>query len=95
MTIQEKASPVAHSPALDDAPSDSTAIQAGDEPVPVDPEVVRRAVRKIDWFLIPAMTLGTHSHTHPTDSTLTLSGYGFVVYDKVHLLSLTSNITQH
>lgn len=30
----------------------------GEERHAIDPDVVRRAVRKIDWFLIPAMTVG-------------------------------------
>lgn len=30
----------------------------GEEGHVVDPIVVQRAVRKIDWFLIPAMTVG-------------------------------------
>ncbi|KAI0895274.1 MFS general substrate transporter [Annulohypoxylon nitens] len=41
----------------------------GEEGHAVDPAVVRRAVRKIDWFLIPAMTVG----------------YGLVYYDKAIL----------
>ncbi|KAI8964248.1 MFS general substrate transporter [Daldinia sp. FL1419] len=41
----------------------------GEEGHTVDPAVVRRAVRKIDWFLIPAMTIG----------------YGLVYYDKAIL----------
>ncbi|OTA54511.1 MFS general substrate transporter [Hypoxylon sp. EC38] len=41
----------------------------GEEGHAVDPVVVHRAVRKIDWFLIPAMTVG----------------YGLVYYDKAIL----------
>ncbi|KAI1385696.1 MFS general substrate transporter [Hypoxylon trugodes] len=41
----------------------------GEEGHAVDPAVVQRAVRKIDWFLIPAMTVG----------------YGLVYYDKAIL----------
>ncbi|KAI0165244.1 MFS general substrate transporter [Hypoxylon sp. FL1284] len=41
----------------------------GEEGHAIDPAVVRRAVRKIDWFLIPAMTVG----------------YGLVYYDKAIL----------
>ncbi|KAI1103739.1 MFS general substrate transporter [Jackrogersella minutella] len=41
----------------------------GEEGHVVDPVVVQRAVRKIDWFLIPAMTVG----------------YGLVYYDKAIL----------
>lgn len=33
----------------------------GEEGHVVDPVVVQRAVRKIDWFLIPAMTVGCKS----------------------------------
>jgi hypothetical protein len=28
----------------------------------IDPEVEARVVRKIDWFLIPAMIVGMHFH---------------------------------
>ncbi|KAI3395779.1 hypothetical protein diail_862 [Diaporthe ilicicola] len=41
----------------------------GEEQHPIDPAVAARAVRKIDWFLIPAMTVG----------------YGLVYYDKAIL----------
>lgn len=30
----------------------------GSEAQPVDPEVARRVLRKIDWFLMPAMVIG-------------------------------------
>lgn len=30
----------------------------GDEARPIDPEVERRVLRKIDWFLMPAMVIG-------------------------------------
>ncbi|KAH8668404.1 major facilitator superfamily domain-containing protein [Xylariales sp. PMI_506] len=41
----------------------------GEEGHTIDPQVAARAVRKIDWFLIPAMTVG----------------YGLVYYDKAIL----------
>jgi hypothetical protein len=31
----------------------------GDEARPIDPEVERRVLRKIDFFLMPAMVIGT------------------------------------
>lgn len=37
---------------------DVAVAMVGEEGHAVDPVVVRRAIRKIDWFLIPAMTVG-------------------------------------
>ncbi|KAF4119662.1 Major Facilitator Superfamily [Geosmithia morbida] len=54
---------------VDDVPSDSGPIQAGDEPVPVDPELVRR--------VFPDGSI--------RGLTLSLPGYGLVVYDKAIL----------
>ncbi|KAI1329170.1 putative MFS transporter [Xylariaceae sp. FL0255] len=55
------------------APSDTIPAAGGDEPIPIDPAVMQRALRRIDWYLMPAMLLG----------------YGFVVYDKAILGSAT------
>ncbi|KAI1880126.1 hypothetical protein JX265_001747 [Neoarthrinium moseri] len=51
------------------AGKDVAIAMVGEEVHPVDPVVSARAVRKIDWFLIPAMTVG----------------YGLVYYDKAIL----------
>jgi hypothetical protein len=34
----------------------------GEHAQDIDPEVEARVVRKIDWFLIPAMIVGMHFH---------------------------------
>jgi hypothetical protein len=41
----------------------------GEQSHPIDPAVEARVVRKIDWFLVPAMIVG----------------YGLVYYDKVFM----------
>ena len=33
----------------------------------IDPEVEARVLRKIDWFLIPAMIIGACSPSHPSN----------------------------
>jgi MFS family permease len=55
----------------------------------IDPEVEARVLRKIDWFLIPAMIVGAYLYPASCSSTshirLTQSGYGLVYYDKAIL----------
>lgn len=51
----------------------------GYEATPIDPEVAKRVVRKIDRFLMPAMVIG----------------YGMVYWDKVSLQSLASQGRQN
>jgi hypothetical protein len=55
---------------------DEAIAMVGEQGHIVDPAVVARAVRKIDWFLIPAMIFGcknrpstspTHTNPHPTN----------------------------
>ncbi|KAJ2966321.1 hypothetical protein NUW58_g10688 [Xylaria curta] len=50
----------------------------GPEPRPIDPEVERRVLRKIDMFLMPAMVIG----------------YGLVYYDKVSRPALSSSLSR-
>ncbi|KAK8027711.1 major facilitator superfamily domain-containing protein [Apiospora marii] len=59
------ATPVAEASAEKDVAID----MVGEQACPTDPTVTAQAVRKIDWFLIPAMTVG----------------YGLVYYDKAIL----------
>lgn len=54
--INADATPPIGSALTDD--KDVAIAMVGEEVHAVDPAIVRRAVRKIDWFLIPAMTIG-------------------------------------
>ncbi|KAK3937147.1 major facilitator superfamily domain-containing protein [Diplogelasinospora grovesii] len=60
---------VPHHGNVSDSEKDAAIALVGEEQHTIDPVVARRAVRKIDWFLIPAMTVG----------------YGLVYYDKAIL----------
>lgn len=42
----------------------------GDEAQPVDPEVARRVLRKIDWFLMPAMVIGITTNPNSYESLI-------------------------
>jgi hypothetical protein len=39
----------------------------GEESHSIDPAVAARAIRKIDWFLIPAMTVGVSVGRNPSE----------------------------
>lgn len=54
----------------------------GEEAKPIDPEVERRVLRKIDLFLMPAMVIGMQLLTLRRQCT-DVAGYGLVYYDKV------------
>ena len=45
----------------------------GEQEHDLDPAVVARAVRKIDWFLIPAMIFGCESPSPPLLKTSTIT----------------------
>ena len=65
---------------------DDAAKLVGEHAQIIDPEVAARALRKIDWFLIPAMIVGTSSRRlYACDPLLRASGYGLVYYDKAIL----------
>lgn len=60
----------------------------GEKSHAVDPIIAARAVRKIDWFLIPAMTVGVSGATTRWMGALALTSrlqYGLVYYDKAIL----------
>ena len=40
------------------AEKDVAIAMVGEHVCPIDPTVAAKAVRKVDWFLIPAMTVG-------------------------------------
>ncbi|KAM0216973.1 hypothetical protein ACHAPQ_011782 [Fusarium lateritium] len=61
-------------PKVEDDKANSTLDIVGEEARPIDLEVNRRVLRKIDLFLMPAMVVG----------------YGLVYYDKVSKKSSTS-----
>ncbi|KAI0127628.1 major facilitator superfamily domain-containing protein [Xylariales sp. AK1849] len=63
------ATAVPEQPSRSATAKDVAMAMVGEERHPIDPAVAARAVRKIDWFLIPAMTVG----------------YGLVYYDKAIL----------
>lgn len=74
-------------------PTTATSDLMGTEARPIDPEVERRVLRKIDMFLMPAMIIGmvtgrfSHSLTHSLLSTSSPLSY-------IHI-NLTSRITTH
>jgi hypothetical protein len=57
--------PPQHAPQLDDEESTTASLEkdlattlVGQHATPIDPELERRVVRRIDWFLMPAMIVG-------------------------------------
>lgn len=46
------------------SPNDEAMAMVGEQEHALDPAVVARAVRKIDWFLIPAMVFGCACFFH-------------------------------
>ena len=74
----EKAAPMVASPPathsdLISLDKDVAIELVGEHAREIDPEIEARVIRKIDWFLIPAMIVGmqcvnhnipTHTHTH-------------------------------
>jgi hypothetical protein len=56
----EKSEPIAETAVhhVADADKDEAIAMVGEERHAIDPVVMARAVRKIDWFLIPAMIFG-------------------------------------
>ncbi|KAI4596031.1 hypothetical protein KJ359_006323 [Pestalotiopsis sp. 9143b] len=62
---------------VDEKPSNvgSTLDIIDDEARPLDPKVERRVLRKIDWFLMPAMVIGFTESIIPTAFMITVSGY--------------------
>jgi MFS family permease len=60
----------------------------GEHAQEIDPAVEARVLRKIDWFLIPAMIIGKISlqiHLATCDTDIGCQGYGLVYYDKAIL----------
>lgn len=53
---------------VDSLAKDEAIAMVGDRSQDVDPVVVARAVRKTDWFLIPAMVFGCTSRPPPPPS---------------------------
>ena len=67
---------------------DEAIAMVGEQEHAVDPAVVARAVRKIDWFLIPAMIFGCkppHTNTHTNPPLTNARPDGIVYYDKAIL----------
>lgn len=66
------ATPVAEAYAEKDLAID----MVGEQACPTDPTVAAQAVRKIDWFLIPAMTVGASirspTKTHGTTANMSI-----------------------
>ena len=56
--VETQSPPPALHRSNDDASKDVAIAVVGEHPHEVDPAIARRAVRKIDWFLMPAMMLG-------------------------------------
>ncbi|RYP52212.1 hypothetical protein DL769_010707 [Monosporascus sp. CRB-8-3] len=69
MPLEAVADPAPPGPETDSGEKDVAMQMVGTESHAIDPVVAARAVRKIDWFLIPAM----------------MFGYGLVYYDKAIL----------
>lgn len=75
-TSEEKAPVTVQDSPRPASPSQDVAAEiVGEHAQEIDPELQRRVLRKIDWYLIPAMVLG----------------YGLVYYDKVMIALPTSS----
>lgn len=44
--------------------ADEAIALAGEQERPIDPVVAKRVLRKLDWFFMPAMTIGCKYLTH-------------------------------
>jgi hypothetical protein len=67
MATEEPSPPIPpqHAPQLDDEESTTASLEkdlattlVGQHATPIDPDLERRVVRRIDWFLMPAMIVG-------------------------------------
>lgn len=59
--MEDRASQSFESEAGSTSAKDVAIQMVGEKSHAIDPAVAARAVRKIDWFLIPAMTIGVSS----------------------------------